>query len=62
MDDGTGVINCLCWKKDLLKEQGKPSKCECVWFSQDYTIFCDIFNIVFCVKLILSGKHLNTIS
>uniref|UniRef100_A0A3Q4ATH1 CST complex subunit STN1 n=1 Tax=Mola mola TaxID=94237 RepID=A0A3Q4ATH1_MOLML len=22
VDDGTGVINCLCWKNDLLKEEG----------------------------------------
>lgn len=26
VDDGTGVINCLCWKNDLLKEEGGPSK------------------------------------
>ncbi|CAJ1053032.1 CST complex subunit STN1 isoform X1 [Xyrichtys novacula] len=26
VDDGTGVINCLCWKKDLLKEKGDPTK------------------------------------
>ncbi|TNM85567.1 hypothetical protein fugu_007838 [Takifugu bimaculatus] len=25
VDDGTGVINCLCWKNDLLKQHGKPS-------------------------------------
>lgn len=28
MDDGTGVINCLCWKNDLLREEGDPTKCE----------------------------------
>lgn len=28
VDDGTGVINCLCWKNDLLKAHGKPSECE----------------------------------
>lgn len=28
VDDGTGVINCLCWKNDLLKAHGKPSGCE----------------------------------
>ncbi|XP_070683959.1 CST complex subunit STN1 isoform X3 [Pempheris klunzingeri] len=26
VDDGTGVINCLCWKNDLLKEEGRPTK------------------------------------
>ncbi|TKS69328.1 CST complex subunit STN1 [Collichthys lucidus] len=26
VDDGTGVINCLCWKSDLLKEEGGPTK------------------------------------
>ncbi|XP_070779771.1 CST complex subunit STN1 [Enoplosus armatus] len=26
VDDGTGVINCLCWKNDLLKEEGDPTK------------------------------------
>ncbi|XP_034742721.1 CST complex subunit STN1 isoform X2 [Etheostoma cragini] len=26
VDDGTGVINCLCWKNDLLKEEGNPTK------------------------------------
>ncbi|XP_020494744.1 CST complex subunit STN1 isoform X1 [Labrus bergylta] len=26
VDDGTGVINCLCWKNDLLKEAGDPTK------------------------------------
>ncbi|KAM9362707.1 CST complex subunit STN1 [Symphorus nematophorus] len=26
VDDGTGVINCLCWKSDLLKEEGDPGK------------------------------------
>ncbi|KAM4585016.1 CST complex subunit STN1 isoform 1-T2 [Odontesthes bonariensis] len=26
VDDGTGVINCLCWKSDLLKEEEEPSK------------------------------------
>ncbi|XP_041789913.1 CST complex subunit STN1 [Chelmon rostratus] len=26
VDDGTGVINCLCWKNDLLKEKGDPTK------------------------------------
>lgn len=25
VDDGTGVINCLCWKNDLLKAHEKPS-------------------------------------
>lgn len=25
VDDGTGVINCLCWKGDLLKEEREPS-------------------------------------
>lgn len=33
VDDGTGVINCLCWKNDLLKQQGKPSGCECAYVS-----------------------------
>lgn len=33
VDDGTGVINCLCWKNDLLKQQGKPSGCECAHVS-----------------------------
>lgn len=28
VDDGTGVINCLCWKNDLLKEEGDPSTSE----------------------------------
>ncbi|XP_008277220.1 CST complex subunit STN1 [Stegastes partitus] len=28
VDDGTGVINCLCWKSDLLKENEGPSKSE----------------------------------
>ncbi|XP_068582632.1 CST complex subunit STN1 isoform X5 [Cebidichthys violaceus] len=27
VDDGTGVINCLCWKNDLLKEEEDPTKC-----------------------------------
>ncbi|KAA8594537.1 hypothetical protein FQN60_011672 [Etheostoma spectabile] len=27
VDDGTGVINCLCWKNDLLKEEANPTKC-----------------------------------
>nr|XP_046257611.1 CST complex subunit STN1 isoform X2 [Scatophagus argus] len=26
VDDGTGVINCLCWKNDLLKEQRDSTK------------------------------------
>ncbi|XP_054460426.1 CST complex subunit STN1 isoform X1 [Anoplopoma fimbria] len=26
VDDGTGVINCLCWKNDLLKEEENPTK------------------------------------
>ncbi|XP_051242104.1 CST complex subunit STN1 isoform X2 [Dicentrarchus labrax] len=26
VDDGTGVINCLCWKNDLFKEEGGPTK------------------------------------
>ncbi|XP_026214605.1 CST complex subunit STN1 [Anabas testudineus] len=26
VDDGTGVINCLCWKNDLLKEEEDPGK------------------------------------
>ncbi|KAF7664704.1 hypothetical protein LDENG_00168760 [Lucifuga dentata] len=26
VDDGTGVINCLCWKNDLWKEQEDPGK------------------------------------
>nr|XP_024658441.1 CST complex subunit STN1 isoform X1 [Maylandia zebra] len=26
VDDGTGVINCLCWKSDVLKEEREPSK------------------------------------
>ncbi|XP_041839575.1 CST complex subunit STN1 isoform X2 [Melanotaenia boesemani] len=26
VDDGTGVINCLCWKSDLLKKEENPSK------------------------------------
>ncbi|KAI3353497.1 hypothetical protein L3Q82_019289 [Scortum barcoo] len=26
VDDGTGVINCLCWKSDLLKEEEDPTK------------------------------------
>ncbi|XP_068582630.1 CST complex subunit STN1 isoform X3 [Cebidichthys violaceus] len=26
VDDGTGVINCLCWKNDLLKEEEDPTK------------------------------------
>ncbi|XP_056265388.1 CST complex subunit STN1 isoform X2 [Pseudoliparis swirei] len=26
VDDGTGVINCLCWKNDLLKEEEGPTK------------------------------------
>ncbi|KAM4749930.1 CST complex subunit STN1 isoform 1-T1 [Anableps anableps] len=26
VDDGTGVINCLCWKSNLLKEEEDPSK------------------------------------
>ncbi|XP_053181476.1 CST complex subunit STN1 [Scomber japonicus] len=26
VDDGTGVINCLCWKNDLLKEEADPGK------------------------------------
>ncbi|XP_022595620.1 CST complex subunit STN1 [Seriola dumerili] len=26
VDDGTGVINCLCWKKYLLKEEEDPGK------------------------------------
>ncbi|XP_071360816.1 CST complex subunit STN1 isoform X2 [Trachinotus anak] len=26
VDDGTGVINCLCWKNDLLKEEDDPGK------------------------------------
>ncbi|XP_076583610.1 CST complex subunit STN1 [Chaetodon auriga] len=26
VDDGTGVINCLCWKNDLFKEKGDPTK------------------------------------
>lgn len=28
VDDGTGVINCLCWKNDLLKDETDPGKCE----------------------------------
>uniref|UniRef100_UPI0037E81392 CST complex subunit STN1 n=1 Tax=Semicossyphus pulcher TaxID=241346 RepID=UPI0037E81392 len=28
VDDGTGVINCLCWKNDLLKEEGDPTGSE----------------------------------
>uniref|UniRef100_A0A3Q2DD64 CST complex subunit STN1 n=1 Tax=Cyprinodon variegatus TaxID=28743 RepID=A0A3Q2DD64_CYPVA len=27
VDDGTGVINCLCWKSKLLKEEEDPNKC-----------------------------------
>ncbi|XP_044047193.1 CST complex subunit STN1 isoform X2 [Siniperca chuatsi] len=26
VDDSTGVINCLCWKNDLLKDEGEPAK------------------------------------
>ncbi|XP_029310081.1 CST complex subunit STN1 [Cottoperca gobio] len=26
VDDGTGVINCLCWKNDLFKEEEHPAK------------------------------------
>lgn len=26
VDDGTGVINCLCWKNDLMKEEADPDK------------------------------------
>uniref|UniRef100_A0A1A7YUI4 CST complex subunit STN1 n=1 Tax=Iconisemion striatum TaxID=60296 RepID=A0A1A7YUI4_9TELE len=26
VDDGTGVINCLCWKSQLLKQEEDPSK------------------------------------
>lgn len=26
VDDGTGVINCLCWKNDLLKQEGETIK------------------------------------
>ncbi|XP_063739356.1 CST complex subunit STN1 isoform X2 [Eleginops maclovinus] len=26
VDDGTGVINCLCWKNDVFKEEENPSK------------------------------------
>ncbi|XP_034398446.1 CST complex subunit STN1 [Cyclopterus lumpus] len=26
VDDGTGVINCLCWKNDLLKKEEGPTK------------------------------------
>lgn len=26
VDDGTGVINCLCWKNDLFKEEQDPTK------------------------------------
>ncbi|KAM3623091.1 uncharacterized protein V6R79_006840 [Siganus canaliculatus] len=26
VDDGTGVINCLCWKSDLFKEEGNVAK------------------------------------
>ncbi|KAM7393578.1 hypothetical protein PAMP_020438 [Pampus punctatissimus] len=26
VDDGTGVINCLCWKNDLMKEEADPEK------------------------------------
>ncbi|XP_053273729.1 CST complex subunit STN1 isoform X1 [Pleuronectes platessa] len=26
VDDGTGVINCMCWKSDLLKEEQDPGK------------------------------------
>ncbi|XP_071390233.1 CST complex subunit STN1 [Centroberyx affinis] len=26
VDDGTGVINCLCWKNDLWRDQGDPGK------------------------------------
>ncbi|XP_040892345.1 CST complex subunit STN1 [Toxotes jaculatrix] len=26
VDDGTGVINCMCWKSDLLKEKEDPGK------------------------------------
>ncbi|XP_058497630.1 CST complex subunit STN1 isoform X2 [Solea solea] len=28
VDDGTGVINCLCWKNDRLKEEEDPNKSE----------------------------------
>lgn len=34
VDDGTGVINCLCWKSDVLKEEREPSKCEFMFVSQ----------------------------
>lgn len=31
VDDGTGVINCLCWKSNLLKEAEDPSECGSKW-------------------------------
>ncbi|XP_017297231.1 CST complex subunit STN1 isoform X2 [Kryptolebias marmoratus] len=27
VDDGTAVINCLCWKSELLKDEGHTDKC-----------------------------------
>lgn len=31
VDDGTGVINCLCWKNDPMKEELDSGKCETVF-------------------------------
>lgn len=30
VDDGTGVINCLCWKGELLKDKDDGSKSELI--------------------------------
>lgn len=37
VDDGTGVINCLCWKNDLLKEEEDPGKCEFQIATHEFT-------------------------
>lgn len=58
VDDGTGVINCLCWKNDLLKEEGDPSKCKSafVWVSMSCFTLCNKLRLLNHYTLTSKGK------
>lgn len=50
VDDGTGVINCLCWKNDVFKEEENSSKCE-------FDLWISVMLVLLCIRLLIKQKY-----
>lgn len=51
VDDGTGVINCLCWKNDLFKEKVDSNQGKFATFFEIVNFIMSLFESNHCLTI-----------